>query len=411
MDNAQTPTEDTWVLGRSVPGRVDLGLEATFTTIRDLDTGESDEIFAAAALFRAFGPDWSHHRTRHASDRVVQAVRASDPTAFDDVAAGWLIRQLVAATIERFAIEEPGPATTEALAGAAETRAMALMELLMSAEWRVVVTDNDGRSICWIAFAGSPLVPLEAWLAELAGALGAVSDAELVDAADALSSGALRLAALHGEIGWGLVGLARRADVNGERGNTIGLEGLPLDLVDPTMSMVAIATARRSGKLRAAITAMADAGETEQPGTGGTDGVPEPERASNVQNRDRDPKPPRAPDEPALPAAVVDLVAFVQEVLSASSAMEARWSAALAATRSDDLDTIGRQMGAVGSALHAQIQLDDQRRGNPIHLPGLPLQPIIANTLELNPTEWRWTASGLSQSRSRSKTSLVRSGR
>lgn len=62
----------TWVLVRQVPKNDDLGLNAGFTELRDVDPEERARILAAEAAFDRFGAKWGH------TEMVRRAMAVSD---------------------------------------------------------------------------------------------------------------------------------------------------------------------------------------------------------------------------------------------------------------------------------------------------------------------------------------------
>lgn len=236
-DSCDAPEQ--WVLGRCQPGRPDLSLPGTMRVIRDLTSEQADELFAAAALYRRFGPDWAHNSVIRAGDKITQGILRSDPDAFDHQAVRWLIGQLVATALDRLDTSEATPATRSAIEdalGAAPTRTL---EALVNTEWTLEVVPQADRHTLQIRFLSSS-VDLSAWMEGLMTVLTGVSDAEVIEAEPDLVNAALAMASAHGEIGWGLVAIARRSDINGDGGPQINLQSLPFDLVDPTMDMVRI---------------------------------------------------------------------------------------------------------------------------------------------------------------------------
>jgi hypothetical protein len=427
----------TWVLVRQVPKNDDLGLNAGFTELRDVDPEERARILAAEAAFDRFGAKWGHtemvRRAMAVSDAVdgfylahlrsLEAVNQADLervrsafVQFTRHVASWVaagqqmtgdLGQLASAVAQSPALHACFVFASDA-ARVAVTFAQQGRSSVLAATRR----DGSGRQV-------GDAHDAVALVNRTVQACEAFASAELVAAeADLLAAGRVLLS-LQAEIVYGFPALAPPL-TDAAQGRQLELRTIGVAKVTPVMYALEIA-ARRLAAWRAqtpageAEAAPSDTLVSQPAGATGPSAVTEnDERLARARDEvsetavadesaphstaaqpdvdrvgDNKTPPGAAPESmsPITPPRPIDLGGLLEEVLAFSDEAQQRWFEALGRTMHGDVRDLQGRMQSLLVALNAEIQARaaaDAARGFSPELPALPLDAHDANRLEVD---------------------------
>lgn len=435
-------TERGWVLIRQTPKMPALGLDATFSEIREVAQEEHDRLVAAEKVFDRFGNTWGHTemiRRAHAFFAAVDALFAASARTHGIVNQSdldrvrWALTEFArhVADWSEAGVHNPAPSIATTAASVRTVGPVSTCVAISAREEQTsvaIVPDERGTFTLVVlrtdeGHLGGPYPDGVSLVTEASAQAQALADEELLEAENDLHDAGRILMSPVAEVVYGYPALAPAPLASS---GTLAIKSIGFYKVAPVMHALEVARKHRrrpSGAVSDPVTTSesgaphsdeqrlghpavtSDNNRSEKPS--GADGESpavesyQRRNPSDASTASEGPTQPPAPegsnDDPPQPEtsphpAPVDLEGLLNEAITMSSETEERWFAALAGGVDGEIRDLQSRLGSVISALAATAHAHDavaRQRGAPIALPGAPLSKRDANELQVEPDDAR----------------------